>query len=127
MNKRIPIFKLKYEHTFINKFNLLSKKIFKSPSLSEGSFVSLFENKFANFVKANYAVAVTNGTVALEIAFRIIGVKNKEVILPTNTFFATIIAVINAGGKPVICDNKNKHSPVMDIREIKKKITLLVA
>jgi perosamine synthetase len=123
MNKRISIFKLKYEDTFINKFNLLSKKIFKSPSLSEGSFVSTFENKFANFVKANYAVAVTNGTAALEIAFRIIGINNKEVILPTNTFFATIIAIINAGGKPIFCDNKNRFSPEIDITEIKKKIT----
>ena len=94
MNKRIPIFKLKYEDTFINKFNLLSKKIFKSPSLSEGSFVSSFENKFANFVKANYAVAVTNGTAALEIAFRIIGINNKEVILASFFNFVELIILI---------------------------------
>ena len=119
--KKIPIFKLEFEKNFIKNFNKLSKKVFNSKSLSEGKYVKLFEKRFSNFVKSKYAVSVTNGTAALEIAFRCINVCNKEVILPTNTFFATIIAVLNAGGKPVLCDNE-PGTPDIDIKEILKKI-----
>ena len=90
--------------------------------MSEGYFVSKFEKKFANFVKSKFAIALPNGTIALEVAFNAINIENKEVILPSNTFFATIIAVINAGGKPIICDNKNQFSAEMNIDQIIKKI-----
>ena len=119
--KKIPIFKLEFENKFVKNFNKFSKKIFKSKSLSEGSFVKKFENKFSKFVKSKYAVSVSNGTAALEIAFKTINVNDKEVIVPTNTFFATIIAILNAGGIPVLCDNK-KDSHELDLNEIKKKI-----
>ncbi|MDA9615681.1 DegT/DnrJ/EryC1/StrS family aminotransferase [Candidatus Pelagibacter sp.] len=120
--KKIPIFKLKFEKKFQNKFNSLSKKIFNSKALSEGRFVSKFEKNFSRFVNSKYSIAVTNGTSALEIAFRTINIKNQEVLVPTNTFFATIIAIIKAGGIPVLCDNK-VDSPDISIKEISKKIT----
>ena len=120
--KKIPIFKLEFEKKFQNKFNLLSKKIFNSKALSEGHFVSKFEKNFSKFVNSKYSIAVTNGTSALEIAFRAIDVKNQEVIVPTNTFFATIIAIIKAGGIPVLCDNE-VDSPDISLNEIIKKIT----
>ena len=44
--KKIPIFKLEFEKQFQNNYNKLSKKAFNSKSLSEGKFVSSFENKF---------------------------------------------------------------------------------
>jgi len=49
---------------------------------------------FLNLLAQKYSIAVTNGTSALEIAFRAIDIKNQEVVVPTNTFFATIIAII---------------------------------
>ena len=120
--KNIPIFKLEFDKKFQNKYNFLSNKIFKSKALSEGAFVSKFEKKFSNLVHSKYSVAVSNGTAALEIAFRAINIKDKEVIVPTNTFFATIIAIIKAGGKPILCDNE-KGSPDLSIKEVEKKIT----
>ena len=120
--KNIPIFKLEFSKKFQQKYKTLSSKVFESRSLSNGNFVSKFENNFAKLVKSNHCLAVTNGTAALEIAFRTINIKNKEVIVPTNTFFATIIAIIKAGGKPVLCDNE-KFSPDIDIKNIHKKIT----
>jgi perosamine synthetase len=120
--KNIPIFKLKFDKKFQNKYNDLSRKIFNSKSLSEGMFVSKFEKKFSNLVKAKYSIAVSNGTAALEIAFRAIDISNKEVIVPTNTFFATIISIIKAGGIPVLCDNQ-EGSPDLDIKDVEKKIT----
>ena len=120
--KKIAIFKLKFEKKFQDKYNTLSNKVFNSKALSEGHYVKKFEKSFSKFVKSKYSIAVSNGTAALEIAFRTIDINNKEVIVPTNTFFATIIAIIKAGGKPILCDNEN-DSPEMNIQEIKKKIT----
>mgnify|MGYP006083951505 CR=1 FL=1 len=120
--KNIPIFKLEFDKKFQKKYNLLSNKVFNSKALSEGAYVSNFEKKFSNLVHSKYSVAVSNGTAALEIAFRTIDIMNKEVIVPTNTFFATIIAIIKAGGKPILCDSEN-GSPEISIKEIKKKIT----
>ena len=58
-----------------------------------------FEERFANYVGARYAIAVNSGTSAIEIPLRIFDVKDKEVIVPTNTFFATALAVMHAGGR----------------------------
>jgi len=44
-------------------------------------------------------VAVASGTGALEIILRILDVKDREVIVPTNTFVATALAVLRAGGR----------------------------
>lgn len=66
--------------------------------LAEDTYVKLFEDKFRKLVDAKYAVAVTNGTVAIELALKVVGVKDKVVLIPADTFFATSIAVTNAGG-----------------------------
>jgi len=63
-----------------------------------------FEEKFADYTKTKYAVACNSGTSALELIFRSIDVDGKEVILPSNTFLATAIAIMNAGGIPVFAD-----------------------
>ena len=120
--KKIPIFKLEFEKKFQKKYHSLSNKVFNSKALSEGYYVSKFEKKFSEFVNSKYSIAVSNGTSALETAFNAINVANREVILPTNTFFATVIAIIKAGGKPIFCDNEI-DSPEINIKEIKKKIT----
>jgi len=63
-----------------------------------------FEEEFAGLCHVPYAVAVNSGTSALEIILRAIGVENREVIVPTNTFFATAAAVIHAGGRVRFAD-----------------------
>ncbi len=57
-----------------------------------------FEKEFAEYVGTRYAVSVNSGTSAIEIPLRILGIKRKDVLVPTNTFFATPAAVIHAGG-----------------------------
>src|SRR5262245_55120876 len=63
-----------------------------------------FETAFARVVGARFAVAVQSGTSALEIILRSLGVEGREVVVPTNTFFATPAAVIHAGGRPRFAD-----------------------
>jgi dTDP-4-amino-4,6-dideoxygalactose transaminase len=71
-------------------------------SLSE---VGQFEEKFAKYQDAKYGVCVTNGTAALELAYRAGGVGlGDEVICPAATFVATSTAVNNIGGVPVFVD-----------------------
>jgi dTDP-4-amino-4,6-dideoxygalactose transaminase len=64
-----------------------------------------FETAFAHYVGAPFALAVTNGTVALEIALCSWGVEpGDEVIVPSRTFIATAGAVVAVGAIPVIAD-----------------------
>jgi perosamine synthetase len=76
----------------------------RTGSLTLGSHTQAFEAEFGQRHEAPFAVAVSSGTSALEIIFRSIGVKGREVIVPTNTFFATAAAVIHAGGVPRFAD-----------------------
>ena len=80
------------------------KKVLDSGQLTLGSYGSEFEQAFAALHRAPYAVATNSGTSSLEIILRALGVEGKEVIVPTNTFFATAAAVIHAGAKPRFAD-----------------------
>lgn len=96
----IPIFRLEFEKEFIDKYKKGSEDIFKSGRpIGEGKYVKAFEDKFAKLVKSKHAVAVSNGTAAIELSLKAIGVKGKTVIIPCNTFFATSVAATNAGAK----------------------------
>ena len=70
-----------------------------------GKAVSAFEQAYAEFVGTRACVGVANGTDALELAFRAVGVgPGTEVVVPANTFIATAEAVLRAGGRPVFVD-----------------------
>jgi dTDP-4-amino-4,6-dideoxygalactose transaminase len=70
-----------------------------------GAAVARFERAFAEFVGAAHVVGVGNGTDAMEIALRAAGIgPGDEVLVPANTFVATAIGVIRAGGRPVYVD-----------------------
>jgi perosamine synthetase len=73
-------------------------------SLTLGPHTQAFEEAFRIQHDVPYAVAVSSGTSALEIIFRSLGVEGREVIVPTNTFFATAAAVLHAGGVPRFAD-----------------------
>ncbi|SVD05691.1 uncharacterized protein METZ01_LOCUS358545, partial [marine metagenome] len=62
------------------------------------------ENNFSRYVGTNYAVATNSGTSAIELILRAVGVEGTEVIIPSNTFIATAISVLNAGGEVVFAD-----------------------
>jgi dTDP-4-amino-4,6-dideoxygalactose transaminase len=69
------------------------------------SRVGQFEEGFARFQDARFGVAVTNGTAALECAFRAVGVEaGDEVIVPAITFVATATAALQVGAVPVFVD-----------------------
>ncbi len=72
---------------------------------SSGKFVSEFENLIKEFTGAKYAIAVTNGTVALRLALYLVGVRtNNEVIIPPLSFVATANAISHLGAYPHFVD-----------------------
>jgi perosamine synthetase len=79
-------------------------EVLTSGQLTLGKYGTQFEEKFAQFCGCRHGVVVNSGTSALEIILRILGVEGKDVLVPTNTFFATAAAVVHAGGQPVFVD-----------------------
>ncbi len=72
---------------------------------SAGKYVTLFEEKIAEYIGAKYAVACVNGTSALQVALRLAGVgRGDEVIVPTLTFIAPVNVVTYNGATPVFMD-----------------------
>ena len=90
---------------------------------SEGPFVNQFEDQFASRVQRNYAVAVTNGTAALDVAVEALRIgSGDEVIIPAFTIISCIGQVIRSGATPVLvdCDPLTWN---MDINQVEEKIT----
>jgi len=72
---------------------------------SSESWVGRFENAFAEYQGASFGVACTNGTQAIELALKAVGIKpGDEVICPASTFVATATAVILVNAIPIIVD-----------------------
>ncbi|KZZ57471.1 aminotransferase, partial [Oleiphilus sp. HI0125] len=64
-----------------------------------------FEKEFAKFADCEYSIAVANGTVALDLALKALGIgEGDEVVVTPRTFFASVSAIINSGAMPVFAD-----------------------
>lgn len=65
----------------------------------------LFEKEFAEFSDSKYAIALANGTVALDLAFQALGIGDgDEVIVTSRTFLASVSSIVNAGAEPIFAD-----------------------
>jgi dTDP-4-amino-4,6-dideoxygalactose transaminase len=80
-------------------------QVIRSRWLSMGMVTQAFEQEFAAFIGAKYALAVTNATAALHLACLAVGIgPGDEVIVPSLTFVATANAVRYTGATPVFAD-----------------------
>lgn len=74
---------------------------------SVGAFITQLEDRIRAITGAKHAIAVSNGTVGLEVALVLAGVRHgDEVIIPTLSFIATANAVVHAGGVPHFIDSE---------------------
>ncbi|MBL8013822.1 MAG: DegT/DnrJ/EryC1/StrS family aminotransferase [Candidatus Omnitrophica bacterium] len=95
----------------------------KTGWLGTGPKVKKFEEDFAAFKGAPYAMALNSCTAALHLSMLAIGIKpGDEVLVPTMTFAATANSVIHAGGTPVFVDCE-KDTLNIDPLDIQRKIT----
>jgi dTDP-4-amino-4,6-dideoxygalactose transaminase len=88
-----------------------------------GENVQAFEKEFAQFCGVKHGIGVSDGTSALHIILRAMGIgPGDEVITVSHTFVATVEAIILAGARPVFVDI-DPHTYLMDVGQIEAKIT----
>jgi len=88
-----------------------------------GREVSLFEEEFAAFCEAKYAIGVDSGTSALELALRAYDIgPGDEVITAANSFIASALAISHAGARPILVD-VDPSTYTVDVSAIEKAIT----
>lgn len=98
-------------------------EVLRSDYLTTGPMVEKFERVVADYVGADYAVAVSNGTAALHIACLAAGIgQGDEVIVSSITFAASANCVLYCGGTPVFADIKPDTYNI-DPEDIRRKIT----
>ena len=106
-----------------NEKKYLQKCITDGFVSSGGPFVEKFEKKFAKRLKRKFAISVSNGTAALQLAFESLNIKKKDqVILPSFTIISCILPIIRCGAVPILVDS----DPVtwnMDVKKIEDIIT----
>jgi dTDP-4-amino-4,6-dideoxygalactose transaminase len=100
----------------------LIRQSLSSGHLTNGEHVKEFERRFADFVGVRHAVAVSTGTAALEISLRAMEISGKEVILPSETFVASVNSILLAGGIPVFAEI-HPDTYCLDIEDVERRIT----
>lgn len=90
---------------------------------SEGPFITKFENEFASYVDRKFGIAVSNGSAALDIAIKALGIgTDDEVIMPTFTIISPAQSIVTVGAIPVLVDSC-ADTWNMDVSQIEAKIT----
>jgi dTDP-4-amino-4,6-dideoxygalactose transaminase len=92
--------------------------------ITAGTRTEAFEREFASMCGTSDAVAVCNGTAALFLALKSLGVgPGDEVLCPSLTFVATAAAVVHCGARPVLVDICSLQDPTIDPLDAEQKIT----
>lgn len=95
-------------------------EVLKADFLTQGPKIKEFEEKFAKYVEAKYAVAVNNGTTALHLCTTVLGVnENSKVIVTPITFAASSNCVRYCGGEVVFAD-VNPDTALLDINKVRE-------
>ena len=100
----------------IQSFLAETEQILKSGRLILGPHTKAFEQAFADYVGTKHAISVNSGSSGLEILLRLKQVEGTTVLVPTNTNFATVAAVIRAGGQVQYLDmNPQTFAPSLQM------------
>ena len=120
MNFKIPLFDLNYGRE--EEYQIL--KTIRSKWISMGQNVKQLEDDFAKHLTIDHAVALTNGTVSLHLALKVLGIgEGDEVIVPSLTFVATVNVVRYVGATPIFADVTSFEDFSIDPEDIGNKIT----
>ena len=120
----IPLIDLKAQYDSLGeKLDKAALGVLSSANYIMGKTVTDFEKEFADFVGVKHAISVGNGTDALVLALKSMGIgEGDEVITTPFTFFATAEAISAVGATPVFVD-VNKETFNIDVTKIEEKIT----
>lgn len=120
---RIPFVDLALQHAEIAaEIESGFARVLREMSLILNEDVARFEADFARFCGRQHCVAVASGTDALELMLRAVGIaRDDEVILPTNSYIATALAVVRAGAVPVLVDCEPGQL-LIDVERVEQRI-----
>ena len=101
--KKIKLFDPAIDQNEINAITKTLKSGFWASGSGSGNVLK-FENEFKKYTQSKSCVAVNSGTSALNLAFSLFNIKNKEVILPSLSFVSTAHCIVENGGIPIFVD-----------------------
>ena len=121
---------LKYNNQFKEAF----ERVTSSGCYVNGPELQEFEKEFANYCGTKYSIGVGNGLDALSISLKVWKIQGKikdgdEVIVPSNTFIASILSIIQSGLIPILIDHDiNSHNidPLKIINAISEKTKVIM-
>ncbi len=122
--KTIPLVDLKLQYKQIKpEINKAISEVLQVGDYILGKKVEEFEKKFAKYSEAKYCVSLDNGSSALELGMRALGIgEGDEVITPVNSFIASSSAISFTGATPVWVDC-DKSTYNLDVVQLESKIT----
>ena len=121
---QIPFVDLKSQYQAIKtEIDAAIQRVLDNTAFVMGKEVAAFEEAFADYVGAKHCIAVNSGTAAIQLAVQSCEIgAGDEIILPTNSFFATAEGVSTAGATPVFVDCEAVSYNIA-VEQIESKIT----
>jgi dTDP-4-amino-4,6-dideoxygalactose transaminase len=104
-------------HALNNKWPLMTQEdelavleVMRDGNITTHEVIRKLENDYAGFTGRKYALAHCNGTSALLAAFHAIGLQpGDEVLVPTATFWASVLPLLWLGAIPVFCESEKER------------------
>ena len=120
----IPFVDLKAQYQSIKKeIDAAIQGVIADTAFIGGKYVKDFEERFASFYGVKHCIGVANGTDAIYIALKMLGIgEEDEVITVANTWISTSETIVQAGAKPVFVDIEPDYFTI-DVKKIEEKIT----
>ena len=98
------------------------EKLIRSSEFTLGPFVKDFEERFAAYIGGKHCISTNNGTDALILSLKALGIgAGDEIITVTNTFYATVGAIVAVGATPVLIDTDDRFQ--INLKLIEQNIT----
>ncbi|MBD2185950.1 DegT/DnrJ/EryC1/StrS family aminotransferase [Planktothrix sp. FACHB-1355] len=121
---KIPFVDLSFQHEpLINQIEQAILTVLHQGDFIMGKAVAEFETAFANACGVEYGIGVACGTDAIALGLQACGIRpGDEVILPANTFVATLIGVLHAGATPIFVDC-DPETALIDLKAAEKAIS----
>src|SRR6478672_4901939 len=122
--KTIPFVDLALQHQPLQRqLEQAMQAVVQQGDFVLGKAVASFETSFSTFCGAQYGVGVASGTDAITLGLKACGITTgDEVILPANTFIATLIGVLHTGATPILVDC-DPHTALINLTAAKAAIT----
>jgi perosamine synthetase len=118
----VPVYRLPYGASDIAFVQRHVARVLKRGYLTDGGeYVAAFEAEFAAWLGRGQALAVNSATTALELILKAIDVRGHSVLVPTYTFYATPLAVANAGGQVLFADI-DRATLALSLASLKKQV-----